>query len=581
MTDPREAESQNATTEIGNRHLSQTHDGALKNLQEVVDNWIVPFLREWFTAGPQPIVGDREREAIQAWVQQNQRQRQIPDGYEWLPEILVMLAGSMRFSRSNFVNIHPTPHLPAVLASTLVSIQNPNNIVEAVSRQTTHLEAKCVEWMSERLVGFNPTESWGNIVSGGTVANITALLVARDYTYRKLARPRPAEVRTRGLYGLPPGVVITTRGSHYSVRKALWFLGMGDENVVSIPVAYDETVAFQAKRDQNFVRGITDPEWANLITRAIDQDRNHGEQELDRFYAGESRPFSLQPLTSEIFKALYGCFAYGTPLIAYVFTVGTTDTGTIERPNAEALKRLEEEDVYVHADAAAGGFALIHPRIRALVGGLEKVHSITMDGHKLGHLAYPNGAVLFRDHGWMYEILHEAPYLKHLAPTLEGSRPGSNIAALWASIQDLNQSNRYIRWLDRLLLFVDRLVSEFEATKRFQVHRVDLTTVAVAPRPKAGETRTKLNQLVEEMQQRIENDASRDAFLVNLDRGLSGIKVRDSNRPVQSGSREASATLVDVYCLRIVATNPAVEVEDASKLVAYLDRELAHARRRN
>ena len=160
------------------------------------------------------------------------------------------------------------------------------------------------------------------------------------------------------------------------------------------------------------------------------------QSEVDAFYCGRSEPFSLQPLDSEVFKALYGCFVYGTPLIAYVFTVGTTDTGTFEHPSTHALTKLKEEDVFIHADAAAGGFALADPELRArLGGGLEKVDSVTIDGHKLGHLAYPKGAILFREKGWTHEILHEAPYLRNLAPTLEGSRPGTHAAAAWAAIR--------------------------------------------------------------------------------------------------------------------------------------------------
>src|SRR6202030_158917 len=209
-----------------------------------------------------------------------------------------------------------------------------------------------------------------------------------DYAYRKITRPRPAHVRQRGLYSLPPGIVLATAGSHYSIKKALWFLGVGDENVVAVPVAYDEVVAQREKQDEMFVRGITDPAWSARINEAIRADKERGVEELERFYAGESRPFSLQPLNSEIYKALYGCFTYGTPLLAYVFTLGTTDTGTIERPDSEALQLLLTEDVYVHADAAAGGFALAHPRIQSKADSLKGVHSVTLDGHKLGHLAY-------------------------------------------------------------------------------------------------------------------------------------------------------------------------------------------------
>lgn len=529
--------------------------------------------------GSQPVLSKGEVESIEDIIK-NLESGETPPGYDWLPEMLRRLAWNKRFNRRNFVNIHPTPHVPSVLASTLVSLQNPNNIVKAVSGPTTEMEEECIRWLAQHLLGFDQSRAWGNVVSGGTIANLTALMVARDYCYRKLSRPRPADVRQRGLFGLPSGVVMATAGSHYSIKKALWLLGIGDENVVTVPVSFDERVALRADRDRQFIAGVTKRDWRRRICRALDEDEARGIDEMGRFYAGKSKPFSLQPLNSEIFKSLYGCFEYGTPLLAYVFTLGTTDTGTIESPDLEALDHLAEEDIFIHADAAAGGFALQHTRVAERVIGMDKAHSATLDGHKFGHLAYPNGAIVFREKGWVYEILHEAPYLQNLAPTLEGSRPGSHVAALWAAIEDLGKTGRYGRWLDRIFVFVDALVECFEASKYFQVlHDVHLSTVAVAPVPTGKESRTELNRFVVRMGDAISNDDTEDAFLVNVDRGLSGIKVRNSNRPPSTpGSGFEDDPLVDLFCLRIVATNPAVERTDASKLVDYLEGKLEAAR---
>ena len=205
--------------DVRSRQIGLRHDDALSNLQKVIDLWALPFLRLWIDGGAQPIVSSEEQSSIQAKLSDwGKSQGPLPVGYEWFPEFANRLAGAMRFNRRNFINIHPTPHIPSILASTVVQLQNPNNIVRAVSEATTVMETECIEWMAQYLVGFNPQEVWGNVVSGGTVANITALLVARDYTYRKITRPRPAQVRQRGLYGLPPGVVLATAGSHYSVR---------------------------------------------------------------------------------------------------------------------------------------------------------------------------------------------------------------------------------------------------------------------------------------------------------------------------------------------------------------------------
>jgi Glutamate decarboxylase and related PLP-dependent proteins len=558
-----------ASDEYGRRQLAP-NNLAVENLGTAVQEWILPFVTHWISSGVQPLVSREEEEQLRAFVRA--LGGTLPEGYAWLPDLLERLAGAMRFNDHNFVNIHPTPYVPAIAAAAVVALQNPNNIVPDVSRATTALEEEAVQWMAE-LVGFDPRAAWGNVVSGGTIANLTALLVARDYTFRKLGRPRPSDLRTRGLYGRTPGVVLASAGSHYSVKKAAWILGLGDENVIAIPVAYDEAVKRNAARDAMFLAGITDLEWADRLHGSVAEDRARGEKEMDAFYRGTSQPFSLQPLNSEIFKAMYACFTYSTPLIAYVFTVGTTDTGTIEAPDAKALQLLATEDVFIHADAAAGGFGLVHPRIKARATGLARVHSVTLDAHKLGHLSYPNGAVLFRDRGWMYEIMHEAPYLQGLSPTIEGSRSGCSSAALWAAIQDLGTAG-YHAWMGRLLQFMDALVNALEATDLFQVlHNVHLTSVAVAPRISGSTTRREVNQLVLDVHKRIREDTSSAAFLVNVDRGLAGIKVL--NAP---GTDDED--LVDIFCWRIVAANPAAEPADAMALVDYLARQVATVRRK-
>jgi glutamate/tyrosine decarboxylase-like PLP-dependent enzyme len=550
---------------------------ALSNLASAVADWMEPFLKRWATTGSEPRPSAATQSAICRWVDAHALKHKPHPGYGWLPALLKELAPSLRFNRRNFMNIHPSPYVPAVIANAIVSIQNPNNIVPDASPATWKLEEWCVKWMADHLLGFPEESSWGNVVGGGTIANMTALLVARDYCYGKLARPGDAGVRERGLFGRPPGVVLATAGSHYSIRKALWLLGMGDENVIDIPVAFDHRVAAKNNRDQAFVTGITSGDWGGLIKKAIDKDIAAGKRELRNFYRGKQAPFSLQPLQSEIFKALYSCFTYGKPLIAYVFTVGTTDTGTVEQPEGAALERLWKEDVYIHADCASGGFALLHDRVKKLTKGLEMVNSATVDGHKLGFLPYPNGAVVFKNKGWAHEIIHSAPYLSKLAPTLEGSRPGTHVAALWAILNDLGETGLR-QWHDQLFAFMDALKAAFEASGAFQIlHDVHLTTIAVAPLPQERESRREINELVVRLHQQIAADTSTDAYLVNIDRGLSGIKVRNDN--VFGEDLAEHGELVDIFCLRIVAANPQMTADDADGLVKYLTKSLSRARR--
>ncbi|MDD1522918.1 MULTISPECIES: pyridoxal phosphate-dependent decarboxylase family protein [Bradyrhizobium] len=395
-----------------------------------------------------------------------------------------------------------------------------------------------------------------------------ALLVARDYTYDKLNRPRPSRVGSRGIAGLKPGVVLGTAASHYSIEKALWFLGLGHEDLVRVPVCYDEAMAAEAFRQERFLEGVRHEPWRSRLHTAVAADRKLGAAELVDFYSGKQNPFGLQPLGSDIMKTLYSCFEFDVPLIASILTLGTTDTGTIERVDTEAVDLLREEDVYIHVDAATGGFAFVSDDVKTKMNKLDAIDSFTIDPHKMGFLHYPCGAVVFRDRGFREQIYHQAPYLGPLAPTLEGSRPGGPSAALWFALKTIGVDG-YKQMVNHLLKFASELNKAFATSKQFQVlHRVDLNAMAVAPFPEDSETRRDVNGLVRAVREKV---LQRSKFLVNIDRHLSAVKVRnDPNQP--------ESDIVDIGALRIVVTNPLVELDDAQRLVDDLCTYLVEAR---
>jgi glutamate/tyrosine decarboxylase-like PLP-dependent enzyme len=530
---------------------------------------VIPFVREWWTGGPIPTAD--EVIALRGAIQRRAGAQPLEHPYSELPALLETLASNLRFNRRNFVNIHPSPFLPSVLGSMVTAIQNPNNIVEEVSPATWEMEKECVRWLAKNLLGIDQDKAWGNIVSGGTLANMTALLVARDYSYDKLCRPRPGRVGPRGVIGMTPGVVLATAGSHYSLEKALWFLGIGSENVLRVPVCFDEQVRSTSPKEERFVKGIQKGEWKARIAQAIEEDELKGRNELDAFYGGEHAQFELQPLGSEILKNMYSCFEFNVPLIACVLTLGTTDTGTIERLDNWAIQTLRDEDVYIHVDAASGGFAFMCEAVAPKLASLASADSFTVDGHKSGLLHYPCGAVVFKDKGFLQQIYHEAPYLGPLAPTIEGSRSGTGITALWYALRTL-KTKGYVQVISHLLGFTKSLSDAIVASGKYQVlHAVDLNALAIAPKQLSGETRQQVNSLVRQVRQMIVDDGE---FLVNLDRHLSGVKVKD----VPSGA-SGQSPLSDIEALRIVITNPLVRQEDAHRLTEKLDDFLQRARR--
>jgi glutamate/tyrosine decarboxylase-like PLP-dependent enzyme len=550
--------------------LDDHADRSLKRLAATLSDHVFPFVSDWWNSS-KPTPTATEVDAIRQAIDLRQTTNPAPSGYETIPQLLKELAPAVRFNKRNFINIHPSPFLPSLIASLIVALQNPNNIVEEVSKPTWKMEHQCIDWMATNLLQFSATQRpWGNVVSGGTVANMTALLVARDYTYDKLSRPRPGRIGPRGVIGSRPGIVLGTAGTHYSVEKALWFLGIGHENLIRVPVCWDEQVEEKSHKENRFLEGIRNQPWRSLITEAINNDRTLGKAELSAFYGGEQSPFSLQPLGSEILKTLYSCFQFDVPLIACVLTLGTTDTGTIERVNNYAIDHLQAEDIFIHADAATSGFAFLSKHVQSQLMGIERVDSFTIDAHKMGFLHYPCGAIIFRNEGFKHQIYHEAPYLGPLAPTLEGSRPGSGSAALWVALQTLG-TQVYTSWVDHLLEFTARLVKAFAASGKYQVlHKVDLNMVAVAPIPTNGETRQVINSMVRAIRERI---VAQGEFLINIDRHLSGVKVRNNHK-----YNDASSEIVDIEALRIVVTNPLVNFDDAQRLVDSLVQHLDEVR---
>lgn len=188
------------------------------------------------------------------------------------------------------------------------------------------LEANVLSWFAA-MAGM-PEKSGGLLTTGGSMANLTALVTAR---------------RER----LPPdflrGIIYTSTEAHHSVRKAALIAGFPEGNVREIAT------------DDHF-RMIP-----AALEAAIAEDRA----------AGKS-PFFLAA------------------------AAGTTNTGAVD--DLETLATLaERERLWFHVDAAYGGFFLLTERGRAVLKGISRADSVTLDPHKSLFLPYGTGCLLVRD----------------------------------------------------------------------------------------------------------------------------------------------------------------------------------------
>lgn len=236
-------------------------------------------------------------------------------------------------------NIHPrfwgwvmgtgTPQ--SAMADFLASVMNPN--LGGLEQAPTLVERQVIRWLAEAM-GF-PAESDGILVSGGTLANVLALAVARQHG-------AGFPVRTEGLRAGPQLLVYASTEMHGWLPKACDFLGLGSGAFRRVPVDGEFRVDVPA------------------MARMIADDRAAGH-----------RP----------------CCVMGT--------AGTVQTGATD--DLEALADLAtREGLWFHVDGAFGAMAALSPETAAQVRGMERADSLAFDLHKWGYLPFGVACLLTR-----------------------------------------------------------------------------------------------------------------------------------------------------------------------------------------
>jgi glutamate/tyrosine decarboxylase-like PLP-dependent enzyme len=219
---------------------------------------------------------------------------------------------------------------------------------------STHVELQLLDWLKEML-GF-PQDTSGLLVSGGSMANLVGLAVARTHA-------APYDVRRTGIdrTARPRMVFYGSAETHSSVQKAVELLGLGHESLRLVPVREDYTIDVGALCD------------------SIAHDRREG--------------------------LLPACI---------IANVGTVNTGAVDPVN-ELADIAARNSMWLHADAAFGAFARLSTSCGPLVEGLERVDSLAFDLHKWLYVQYDCGCALVRHpdvHRDTFSV--SPPYLKKL-----------------------------------------------------------------------------------------------------------------------------------------------------------------------
>src|SRR5882762_3470859 len=229
--------------------------------------------------------------------------------------------------------VNSPPAVMGVFAEALAAAMNPS--CAGGNHAAIHVERQVTNWFRE-ILGF-PSTSMGLLVSGGSMATMTALAVARHVK-------SGVDVRVNGLRDAPrPFAFYLSSEAHSCARKAIELLGFGSASIRTIPAGAD----YRMK--------------VNALEAALNDDRSR----------------DVQP-------------------IAVVATAGTTNTGAVDDLDAIAGV-CRRHDVWLHVDAAYGGPAILSDDYSEPLAALACADSLALDPHKWLFVPVEAGLVLVRD----------------------------------------------------------------------------------------------------------------------------------------------------------------------------------------
>jgi len=122
---------------------------------------------------------------------------------------------------------------------------------------------------------------------------------------------------------------------------------------------------------------------------------------------------------------------------AIIGIAGSTELGTID-PIPEISDICMDEDIFLHIDAAFGGFVIpflkdIKENIKDFDFKLKGVSSMSIDAHKMGYSAIPLGALMIRNKDWLNKISVTTPYISsNKQAGILATRSGGPVAAAYA-----------------------------------------------------------------------------------------------------------------------------------------------------
>jgi glutamate/tyrosine decarboxylase-like PLP-dependent enzyme len=225
---------------------------------------------------------------------------------------------------------NPSVTLASVVAETLVAVYNPQLANWRTSPAANEIERHTLAWLAEKF-GL-PQDSIATFTSGGTEANLSAVVVALTHAF-----PDYGEHGLRHLAGQP--TIYVTHETHHGFNKLAHIAGLGRHSLRAVAT------------DSGLKMNVDD------LKKQVAEDRKNG-----------FLPFMV------------------------VASAGTTAAGVID-PLLEIGEFCQEVGLWFHVDAAWGGAAILAQSLKRHLAGTGSADSITCDAHKW--FSVPMGCGMF------------------------------------------------------------------------------------------------------------------------------------------------------------------------------------------
>ena len=270
---------------------------------------------------------------------------------EWRERVVPLLTaiGSPR----HFAYVNGSGAMIGILAEALAACTNTNAGAWKLGPAAAEIERQCLRWIAE-FIGY-PADAGGIMVSGGTMANFTALLTALRHVAAYDTTAGGLQDAARAGRFL---VYMSDHEGHVSITRVADMLNLGRKAVRLVPSRPDFTM---------------DVEALDLMLAA---DRGRGDL-----------PFCV------------------------VAQLGSVNVGAVD-PVGALADVCAKHGVWLHGDGACGLLAAGVPETRELFRGLERADSLSLDAHKWLGVPHDCGVVLVR-HGERLRRAFsiDAPYL--------------------------------------------------------------------------------------------------------------------------------------------------------------------------